>query len=150
MTFSGLRLKDKRFNVRCDEEPGVNTHTLTNVTGGTLNYTTQLRVPTAASVFAVTADCQYVVAVIHPPSGRLQISGTMNAGAGSDTIIRAYFGLRGDFDLNAAVDMADLPVFVNVLLGLDPDCANNPIADMDGDFLNDGGDIQPFIDALLP
>lgn len=150
MTFSGLRLKDKRFNVRCDEEQGLNTHTLTNVTGGTLHYTTQLRVPTTANVFAVTADCQYVAAVLHPASGRLQISGTMNAGAGSDTVLRAYYGLRGDFDLNAAVDMADLPVFVNVLLGLDPDCANNPIADMDGDFLNDGGDIQPFIDALLP
>jgi hypothetical protein len=46
--------------------------------------------------------------------------------------------------------MDDIPVLVDILLGLDTDCVKFPIADCNGDGENDGRDIAPFTDALVP
>ncbi len=58
--------------------------------------------------------------------------------------------LRGDFDANGVVELADVPPFVTVLL--DPAAASEAdrwTADMDEDGENAGLDIQPLVDALL-
>ncbi|MFQ5412374.1 MAG: dockerin type I domain-containing protein, partial [Phycisphaerae bacterium] len=59
--------------------------------------------------------------------------------------------LLGDMDGNGVVDMADVPLFVAVLL--DPAAAtqqDRDTADMNADLANDGLDITPFVTALLP
>jgi len=58
---------------------------------------------------------------------------------------------RGDLSRTNGVDFADVEPFINVLL--DPDAASEfdrRLADMDENTINDGRDIQGFVDALLP
>ncbi|MBN2560898.1 MAG: SUMF1/EgtB/PvdO family nonheme iron enzyme [Phycisphaerae bacterium] len=55
----------------------------------------------------------------------------------------------GDMDFDGDVDFDDLAVFVPILLGSDTDPCRICKADMNGDGLTNGLDIQPFIDALL-
>lgn len=55
----------------------------------------------------------------------------------------------GDFNCDDVVDESDLPVFVSVLLGSNADPADAWIADMDGNLVADGNDVQPFLAALL-
>jgi hypothetical protein len=150
MTYRNLYVGGKRFDVRCDEAPGRNSNTFTNVTGGTLNYDTFIRVPAGSNVFAVTQDCATRPITYDAGTGRVQVSGALNSGAASETVVRVYYGLRGDFDVNLAVDLADLPALVVVLLGADSDCTKLPIADMNGDGAANALDIQMFVDAAIP
>ena len=53
----------------------------------------------------------------------------------------------GDLTGDGALTMDDVPVFVDVLLGLDP--AHEAAADMDCDGVADGRDIQPFVELLV-
>jgi hypothetical protein len=53
----------------------------------------------------------------------------------------------GDLNGDGAVDYADLPLFVQVLLGMDP--LRIHLADMNGDGVADGKDIQLFIEAMM-
>ncbi len=52
--------------------------------------------------------------------------------------------ILGDLDRDADVDLDDLPLFVDALMH-----AGDPAADLNGDALCDGRDIQRFADALL-
>lgn len=64
--------------------------------------------------------------------------------------LSAVVGILGDFD-GDGVNGNDIPAFVSVLL--DPASATSYqqyIADLNGDGLNDGRDVQPFVEALLP
>ena len=56
---------------------------------------------------------------------------------------------KGDLNRNGAVDLPDIPLFVDLLL--DPGAAtpeDQDLADMNGDTMNDGRDLQPFVDAF--
>jgi hypothetical protein len=55
--------------------------------------------------------------------------------------------IPGDMNRDGIVNLNDLPLFVTVLLGLDP--AHTASADMNGDGEADGRDIQPFIELVL-
>lgn len=150
MTFRGLRLGGQRFDVRCDEAPGLNSNTFTNVSGGALDYETVIRVPSGLDVFAATQDCVPLAFVHDNATGRVEAAGSMNAAMTSDTIVRVYYGLRGDFDVNLAVEPSDIPDFVTVLLDPEADCSRKPIADMNADDSVDARDVQGFVDALFP
>ncbi|MCG8406393.1 MAG: hypothetical protein MI923_14435 [Phycisphaerales bacterium] len=153
MTFNNLRLGDHRINVTCEEADGIHRNTFTNVTGNAVGYDTHIRVPFGSTVIAVTQDdtqgCNSVAFSHDPATGRVHVSGALDTGPGNVTTVRAHFGLRGDFDVLNGVDLADLPVLVDVLLGATSDCAALAVADMDGDGQRNGDDIQLFIDALL-
>jgi len=55
----------------------------------------------------------------------------------------------GDIDTNGAVEPADVPTMVDVLLGFDTDPAHVAAADLNCDGAANGLDIQPFLDLLL-
>ncbi|HKQ49084.1 MAG TPA: glycoside hydrolase family 15 protein [Phycisphaerae bacterium] len=150
MQFNNLHVGASRLNVLSTESPGINTCAITNVSGGAMTYHVYVRVPGGSNVFAVTQDCSAHAWNSEPTIGKVQIDGTLNASAASTTTLRVYYGLRGDFDHDSAVDLDDIPVLVNILLGLDTDCVKFPIADCNGDGENDGLDIAPFTDALVP
>ena len=57
--------------------------------------------------------------------------------------------LKGDMDGNREVTIDDLPIFVQVLLGLDTDPRRICAADMDDTDGPTGDDIQPFVDSTL-
>ncbi len=55
----------------------------------------------------------------------------------------------GDFDDDGDVDMYDLPVFIDVLIGADTNPDHHTIADVNGSGTPDGNDIQVFVGLLL-
>ncbi len=57
--------------------------------------------------------------------------------------------LKGDVDGDRQVTVADVPAFVQVLIGLDTDPRHICAADMDGLVGPDAADIQPFADRIL-
>ena len=57
--------------------------------------------------------------------------------------------LPGDLDDDGDVDMVDLGIFVDVLLGQDSDPAHESRADLNGDQTINGDDIQLFIDTIM-
>ncbi len=57
--------------------------------------------------------------------------------------------LKGDFDEDFDVDAADLPVFVDVLLGVDTDPVHAAEADINGDGTANARDIRPFVAAMV-
>lgn len=152
MTFNNLPLGTKRFTVVAAESPGVHSLKFTNLTGGPLNYTASVRVPSGSAVFAVEQDCAARPYAYDGSIGRVNLAAptSLSASAGGMNTLRVYFGLRGDFDHNSAVDLADVPVFVGILLGGDTDCVKFPIADMNGDSAINGLDIGLFVDAAIP
>ncbi len=152
MTFNNLYLGGKRFNAVCAEQPGLSSITFTNVTGGTLNFRASLRVPAGSVVYAVTLDCAPITYSYDSAIGRVELTtaNPLGSGAGNVNTVRVYYGPRGDFNANSVVDLADVPVMVAILLGLDTDCAKLPIADVNADGTVDGRDLGPFVDAIVP
>jgi hypothetical protein len=152
ITYNNMYLRGKQFNVTYAEQSGQSRLTFTNVSGGTLHFGGSLRVPAGSNVFAVTMDCNPVPYVYDAAIGRVQLASTnaLGTAAGSMNTVRAYYGLRGDFNANGVVGLEDVPAIVNILLGLDTDCTRFPIADMNGDGIVDGRDIAPFSHAILP
>lgn len=56
----------------------------------------------------------------------------------------------GDVSADCVIDLLDLPLFVDVLIGVDVDAGRVFRSDIDGLNGPDGADIQGFIDLLLP
>lgn len=56
----------------------------------------------------------------------------------------------GDVSGNCVIDLGDLPLFVDVLIGADTDPGRISRSDVDGMNGPDGADIQGFIDLLVP
>ncbi len=56
--------------------------------------------------------------------------------------------IPGDLDDDTIVDLVDLDIFVQVLLGTDTDLEHLIVADGNVDCVVDGLDIQPFVDAM--
>lgn len=56
--------------------------------------------------------------------------------------------LKGDFDWNCLVNLVDVPHMVAALLGTPLSPGDVPIADMNGDGIVDGRDIQLFVNAM--
>lgn len=59
-------------------------------------------------------------------------------------------GVKGDLDGDTLVTMADVPLFVDVLLGNDPDPDHLSRADINCDGAANGADVQAFVERLLP
>jgi hypothetical protein len=57
--------------------------------------------------------------------------------------------IPGDINDDGDADLDDLPVLVDVLLGLDTDPYHVCAADLDGSGAPDGNDIQPFVGLLI-
>lgn len=55
----------------------------------------------------------------------------------------------GDVNGDCQLDAGDVEFFVNVLLGVDTECAHVAAADMNGSGTADGADVQPFVNAML-
>lgn len=55
----------------------------------------------------------------------------------------------GDVNGDCQLDAGDVQFFVNVLLGVDSECAHVAVADMNGSGTADGADVQPFVNAML-
>lgn len=72
---------------------------------------------------------------------------TAQVSATCATVVVAVYS-PGDTDASGATDAADVPVFVDMLLGLSPlpSCAG----DMDGDGDVDGNDLVLFVPAIIP
>ncbi len=153
MSFNNLTLGDHRLDVTCSEEAAESRMTFTNVTGNGVGYDVFIRVPSGSDVIGVTQEdgsgCAAIAYSYDPATGRVHVQGAMATGVASTTTVRVYDGLRGDFDLQNGVDAADLPVFIDVLIGVDTGCINPTLADMDASGRADGDDIQPFVNALL-
>jgi parallel beta-helix repeat protein len=66
---------------------------------------------------------------------------------GADEYTSGY-PIDGDFDRSGAVDIADVPLFADALLQSTRE--DRCLGDMNGDYLLDGLDIQPFLDAIIP
>lgn len=64
-------------------------------------------------------------------------------------IVPAAPGLPGDVNGDGAVDLADSLTLTSVLIGSDTNPAHVCAADINNDGASDGGDIQPFLQALL-
>lgn len=56
--------------------------------------------------------------------------------------------VKGDVNCDRAMDMADIPLFVDAVIGTYVGC-DITLADMNEDGWEDGLDIQPFVSALL-
>ena len=56
--------------------------------------------------------------------------------------------IPGDMNRDGVVDLADVPAFVDVVLGIDTSPANRGPADVNRDGVPDGLDVQPFTAAL--
>ncbi|MBK8267232.1 MAG: hypothetical protein IPK83_02550 [Planctomycetes bacterium] len=52
-------------------------------------------------------------------------------------------------DADGDIDTSDVPLFVNVLLGLETDPGRMARADMNADETADGKDVQLIVDAML-
>lgn len=149
MEYENLTLGSHRLDVRVEESPKRATHTFTNRTGAAVNFETIVRVPASSALIGVTANCADIAHSYNAGLGAVTVSGAMATGANAETAVRVYYGARGDFDFDNAVDADDLPVFVNLLLGYDTDCTKRPIGDMNADGEIDGDDVAAFVDALL-
>lgn len=152
MTYDNLLLGSHRIDVTASESTGVNSLALTNVTGNALNYDVYIRVPAGSTVIGVTQNdaggCDAIAFTYDAGTGRVHVTGALATGASSLTTIDVLYGDRGDFDHANGVDPADLPVFIDVLLGANTDCVDLLIADMNADGKNDGRDIQLFVNAI--
>ncbi len=154
MTFSNLVVGSHRVSVTCTDGTTIYSNAFTNETGNAVNFDTNIRVPSGATVMAVWQDdptgCASLPFTHDPATGRVHVTGSLGLGTGSITTIRVHTGLRGDFDNANSVDMADVAPFVDVLVGTTTDCESQAIADMNADGRPDGDDIQLFVDALVP
>jgi hypothetical protein len=57
--------------------------------------------------------------------------------------------VAGDIDGDSQVDLTDVAIFVDVLLGADTDPAHVAASDLNSSGAADGVDIEPFVNALL-
>ena len=79
-------------------------------------------------------------------------SGTADAGdvpAFVVALLGPWVGVPGDVSGNGSVGVEDIGPFVAVLLGTDTDPYHRAAADMNGDGMADGLDVQSFVQALL-
>jgi hypothetical protein len=152
MTYANLMLGSHRIDVTASESSGVSTLELTNITGNALSYDAYIRVPAGSNVIGVSQNdiggCNTIAYTYDAGTGRVHVTGALATSASSVTTIDVHYGERGDFDRANGVDPADLPVFIDVLLGANTDCVDLLIADMNADGKNDGLDIQLFVDAI--
>lgn len=154
LEFKNIELGAHRIDVVCSESGLLSSNAFTNRTGNAVNFDTQIRVPAGSAVIAVTRNgaggCSSISYTYDAGTGRVHVTGSLDTGANAVTSIDVRYGLHGDFDAINGVDLADVPVFVSVLLGDDTGCEHLAIGDMNGDQLNNGADVQGFVDALVP
>jgi len=153
LTVNNLTLGSHRLSVTCTESDAAAAHAFTNHTGAAVNFDTQLRVPAGPGLLGVTRDdasgCQTVAYAHDPATGRVHVVGPLALGPAAVTTITAHYGQRGDLNRDGQVAPDDVPVFIDVLLGLDSDCVRRLIADVDGNGLVDGRDVQALVSAIF-
>lgn len=150
MTFRNLPMRNQKVSVTCVETAAYIQNVFTNQVGGAVNVYTTMRVPVGQVVFGATRDGQPIGFTSTEPSlGKYQVSGALNGGAAASTDFRVWYGRRGDFNSNGIVDTADLPDFVNVLLGLNNDAIQRARSDMNANGTPNGDDIQLFVRDLI-
>lgn len=95
----------------------------------------------------IPVDSGWHLATANDINERGQIVGSGNI----DGQLRAFVldPAFGDLNANGAVETADIPLFVNVLLGNDADPGHRYRADLNRDGRIDGADLQPFITAAM-
>jgi len=150
MSFENLRLGDHRISVTVEETPEYNAHAFTNETGNAVDFDTVVRVPADLALFGVTRNGALIAADgFDAPLGRVQVTGALETGAGAETAIRVYAGKRGDYDRNGLVELADLPAYLDVLLGFEADPIQQAIGDMNANGLTDGADVGLWAAAAI-
>jgi hypothetical protein len=143
ITYENVKVTDtKAVDVACSEGQTTHSQTFTNLTGGTVNYDTWIRLPQVAVVTSVTQDGSPIAYTLDSTASRVNATGTINSGVGSNTVVAVTFNdVRGDFDHNGTVDAVDIQHFVDCTTGPaipqnDPMCADAKI-DADGDVDSD-------------
>jgi len=77
-----------------------------------------------------------------------QIAGAVNQSDLTISLTAEALPSKGDLNLSGVVEGGDVPLFVNVLLGLDGDALRVNLADMNNSGTPDADDIPQFINAL--
>jgi hypothetical protein len=91
-----------------------------------------------------------VMALTTLPSGDLVADGWFTAAGEQVSAYWARWSVpRGDLNGDGTIDMADVELFVAVLLGLDSDECHESASDLNLSGTVDGADIQPFVNLLL-
>jgi hypothetical protein len=91
----------------------------------------------------------YVGCDVGFPAQNVQVNGGLGWQNGSPGTIYWPGPMRGDLNSSGMVDLNDLNLFVQVLLGIDTLPCHVGTADMTGDGATNGGDMAGFIDALI-
>ncbi len=136
MTFNNLVVGSKRLDVTCSESSVFSAHTFRNVTGGTLDYDTYVRIPAGKSVVNALQDNAPVAYTFDAGASRAHVTGALNAAADGTTEVRVVFeDIRGDFDHNGYVNADDVDHFAACASGPTVPQENVNCADtkLDGD-----------------
>ncbi len=166
MSFRNLRVGGKRFDIAVTQDAAGAVHTITGVSGGATAFSTVLRlspgtIPCGVTVSGGTLDAFSFDAA----TGRLSVTGQLNAAAGGSTVIQArttcacsLADVAGGGDTgtepDGTVDGSDFIAFINSFaIG---DAAVDATADVAGggdtgeqpDGTIDGSDFIAFINAF--
>lgn len=77
-----------------------------------------------------------------------QVPGATNLSDLTITLTAEVTAARGDLNLSGIVEATDIPLFVDVLLGIDTDPLRVELSDVNDDGAPNGEDVAAFVDAL--
>lgn len=90
-TFNNVRIGSKQLNVRVDEDARGASHTVTNVAGGTLAFSTWIRLPQGRKPFQVTVNGVPATYVYDAQAHRIKVQGNLVSGVGATTRVRVQW-----------------------------------------------------------
>lgn len=120
------------------------------VSSGTPPYTWTIQSggPVGMTIDAGTGQLSWPNPVADPASYDVTIQAASQCGAFTDTVMLSLAVVPGDFNGDGAVDSADVPYFVDHLLGVSS--SQNCAADQDNSTIVDGEDIDDYLRRLIP
>lgn len=128
---------------------GLNWNSVVPSASGTAPFTWSIvSAPLGMGINPATGQLNWANPQVSGSAYNITIQAASQCGPGTDTETLSLTVALGDFDGDGLVTLADVPGFVNDLLGYTPaqDCAG----DMDGSTRVNGDDIDEFVAALIP
>ncbi len=136
MTYRNIKVGPVHVDVTVVETSAYAAHRLVNLTGGTLQYDTHVRIPGPAVPLHVLENGSPTTFAYNPANSSVSVTGSMLSGIGQETEIRVVTEtVSSDFDQDGDVDEADVDHFIQCASGpaipqLEPNCSD---ALLDGD-----------------